>query len=116
MKMKINYHNRKFIGISNSPTGQVGQQTVFTYFQHEDRLTGEYQGGEIVSGHLLGTVKDNGELTFVYHHLDLQGKLKSGWCKSKPEFLPDGRIRLHETWQWTYGGKGEGASVVEEIS
>ena len=42
-------------------------------------------------------------------------KLKNGFCKSIPELLPDGRIRLHETWEWTYGGDGTGESIVEEI-
>ena len=31
------------------------------------------------------------------------------------ELLPDGRIRLHEKWQWTSGDLSSGESVIEEI-
>ena len=39
----------------------------------------------------------------------------TGICKSTPEILEDGRIRLHEKWQWTCGGGGAGESIVEEV-
>lgn len=32
-----------------------------------------------------------------------------------PEILPDGRIRLHERWQWTNGDGSSGTSIVEEL-
>jgi hypothetical protein len=36
-------------------------------------------------------------------------------CTSTPEILPDGRIRLHEKWQWTVDESSEGESIVEEV-
>ena len=36
-------------------------------------------------------------------------------CRSVPEVLADGRLRLHETWSWTEGGEGAGTSTVEEM-
>jgi hypothetical protein len=39
----------------------------------------------------------------------------TGICRSTPEILPDGRIRLHEKWQWTSGDRSSGESIVEEI-
>lgn len=113
--MKINYHSRKFAGVFNTPNGQVNGDTVFQYAQHDEILTATYDGGRIVQGYLLGIVHDDNSLTFVYHHIDTHGNLKSGHCVSTPELLADGRIRLHEKWEWTYGGQGTGESVVEEM-
>lgn len=42
-------------------------------------------------------------------------QLHSGYCKSVPEILADGRIRLHEEWQWTSGDNTNGKSIIEEI-
>ena len=113
--MIINYHGRKFTGISNAAHGQVSGDTVFHYSQHDFILTATYNGGDIHEGYLLGRVNQDSSLDFAYHHLDIHGKLKSGYCHSIPELLQDGRIRLHESWYWTYGGDGKGESVIEEI-
>jgi hypothetical protein len=50
-----------------------------------------------------------------YHHVNDQGVLQTGICKSIPEILPDGRIRMQETWQWTSGDGSSGESILEEI-
>jgi len=113
--MKINYNGRKFAGVSNTPNGQVSGDTVFSYSQHENMLLATYSGGSIKNGHMIGQVNEDNSLYFTYHHLDADGHLKSGYCNSIPEILPDGRIRLYEKWEWTHGGEGKGESVVEEI-
>jgi len=46
---------------------------------------------------------------------NLSIRLKLGVCNSTPEILPNGRIRLHESWTWTLGGHGSGESTLEEI-
>jgi len=42
------------------------------------------------------------------------GETASGRCSSQIDQLPDGRLRLHETWTWE-SREGTGTSVVEEI-
>ena len=39
----------------------------------------------------------------------------TGTCKSKPEILENGKIRLHESWEWASGDKSKGQSIIEEI-
>ena len=112
---KINYHGRKFSGITNTPNGQVSGDTVFHYYQTGHTLIATYSGGSILDGHMTGLVHEDGSLDFVYHHMDADGLLKSGHCTSRPEMLHDGRIRLHEKWNWTFGGEGSGESIVEEF-
>ncbi|MEO6131717.1 MAG: n-acetylglutamate synthase, partial [Saprospiraceae bacterium] len=99
--MKINYHGRKFRGFENTANGQVSGATVFTYSQSGSILQATYSGGSILQGQMLGVVHEDNSLSFVYHHIDSDRHLRNGYCKSIPELLPDGRIRLHEKWEWT---------------
>ena len=116
MKMnKINYDNRKFTSVSNSATGEVGAETIFHYHQKDSLVWAEYAGGEIVFGNLIAKITDNDSLEIRYQHLNKQGELMTGKCFSTPETLSDGRIRLHEKWQWTSGDFSGGESIVEEI-
>ena len=49
-----------------------------------------------------------------YQQVNNKGELMTGVCFSKSEILANGKIRLHETWQWTAGDKSKGTSVLEE--
>ncbi|BDC49348.1 hypothetical protein F183_A16640 [Bryobacterales bacterium F-183] len=110
-----NFEGRQFLPLRNSEGGQVNGDTRFLYHQSGDLLTATYSGGGIRAGSMLGTVAADGQLHFCYHHLTDGGELRSGVCRSRPELLPDGRIRLYESWQWTLGGDlATGESIVEE--
>ncbi|WP_234737155.1 n-acetylglutamate synthase [Tellurirhabdus bombi] len=109
------YNNKVFRSLSNTDNGEVNEQTRFHYRQEGNTVWAEYNGGDIVHGHLLATVSPNNELDMVYHHVNQAGQLMTGRCHSTPEILPDGRIRLHERWQWTSGDLSSGESTLEEI-
>lgn len=113
--MSFNYHNRKFVSTSNSPNGEVNGQTVFEYFQEENILWAIYSGGGIVKGTMTGIVRSNGEIEFAYQHVNDKLEIMTGKCKSYPTILSDGRIQLHEAWQWTSGDLSTGESIVEEL-
>lgn len=111
----INYDNKTFKAISSSQNGEVNDETIFEYQQEGDLVSATYSGGNIMFGHLLAIVNKNGHLNMRYHHLNNNGELMTGICYSTPEIMPDGKIRLHESWRWTSGDESEGESVVEEI-
>ncbi len=111
----INYHDRFLISMSNSVSGEVGADTVFHYRQHGAVVWATYEGGQIQFGTLVATVKDDGALDMRYQHVNQDGELMTGNCRSTPELLPDGRLRLHESWQWTSGDGSRGESIIEEI-
>jgi hypothetical protein len=113
--MSINYDNRLFASLSNSPTGEVTAETIFHYHQNGNLVWAEYKGGEIVFGTLIAKVLEDDSLDMRYQHLNRAGELMTGVCKSTPEILTDGRIRLYEKWQWTSGDFSSGESIVEEI-
>jgi hypothetical protein len=111
----INYHNRKFRPVSNSENGEVSGEMIFHYKQEENILTCTYSGENIMAGHLIGKVDDGGCIEMKYHQINNSGELKTGVCTSIPEKMSNGKIRLHEKWQWTTGDNSKGNSILEEI-
>ena len=113
---KINYNGRVFRPALTSETGDAGLETRFHYFQDGDIVWANYSGGHIVMGHLIAIVDSNGCLDMRYQHVNSSGQLMTGICRSIPEILSDGRLRLIEKWQWTSGDLSAGESVLEEIT
>lgn len=111
----IDYHNKQFRPVSNTDNGETSAATVFHYRQDGRILTSEYSGGKIIKGHLIGLVDDEGCISMRYHQVNDRNELMTGVCHSKPEILPNGKIRLHESWQWTSGDQSNGSSVIEEF-
>jgi hypothetical protein len=111
----INYNNKLFKAVSNTENGETSAETIFNYQQHNNILTATYSGGKILHGHLIGLVDDKGVIDMRYHQVNTKGELMTGICKSTPEILSDGKIRLLENWKWTSGDLSEGVSTIEEI-
>lgn len=111
----MNYNNKKFRPVQNSENGETSEETVFEYKQTGNILTSEYKGGQIIKGHLIGLVDEDGTIEMRYHQINNKGELMTGICLSKPELSKSGKIRLHETWQWTSGDKSSGTSILEEL-
>jgi hypothetical protein len=111
----MNYNNKKFKPVSNSENGEVSSDMIFQYKQTGHILTSNYQGIKILKGHLIGLVDDVGNINMRYHQINQNGELMTGTCNSRPELLKNGKIRLHEEWQWTSGDKSKGKSILEEI-
>lgn len=112
--MTINYDGKIFAPLSNTENGETSSNTLFYYRQEHNVLTADYSGGQIVKGHLIGLVADDGSIDMRYHQVNVQGQIMTGRCHSTPEIMPNGSIRLHETWSWTSGDLSSGSSVLEE--
>ena len=112
----IDYDDRYFRSVSNSPSGEVDGDTIFHYRQQGDIVWGTYSGGAIRFGTLVALVDKKGRLDMRYQHVNQKGELMTGTCRSVPETLPDGRLRLHEKWRWTSGDGSSGESIVEELA
>lgn len=111
----FNYDGRVFRSVANSEGGDVGGETTFHYHQRDNVVWATYAGGSVNFGTLLATVDASGNLDMRYQHVSADGNFKSGKCASQPEQLGDGRLRLHEQWQWTDGANGQGESIIEEV-
>ena len=110
----MNYNNKKFRPISTTENGETSNETLFHYKQTGNMLTAEYSGGKIKYGHLIGLVDEFGNITMRYHQINDNDELMTGICFSTPEILENGKIRLHESWEWTSGDQSKGTSIIEE--
>ncbi|MFG2644147.1 hypothetical protein ACGFYP_24625 [Streptomyces sp. NPDC048370] len=100
--------------VADQAPGQVGTRTRFTYHEEDGRIWAEYAGGDVVRGFLVGT-RAGDRLDFRYVQLKVDGTTSSGHCVSTVVELPDGRVRLEESWAWE-SQEGSGTSVVEQLS
>lgn len=112
----INYHDRYFAPVTTSDNGEAGNETVFHYRQDGSIVWATYKGGAIRFGSLIAQVCAEGSLEMRYQHINDVGEFRHGRCRSRPEVLEDGRLRLHERWEWLSGDGSKGESVIEEIA
>lgn len=106
---------RWFVDVSPRRAGDVGEGTRFGYHEEADgTVWARYEGGRVRLGFLVGT-RHGDELAFRYTHLTVDGDTATGHCSSTIEALDDGRLRLHETWEWD-SRPGRGTSKLEEAT
>lgn len=112
----VQYGGRRFTSAANTANGDVTGATTFDYRHEGDTVWATYSGGSVRFGTLLAKVDPTSSIDMRYQHLNEAGEFRTGECWSAPELLPDGRVRLHEYWQWTNGDRSRGQSVIEEIA
>ncbi|KAL5344989.1 hypothetical protein ACLOAV_009942 [Pseudogymnoascus australis] len=115
--MSISYDNKTFRSASNTANGEVGAETAFHYHQDGAVVWAEYSGGSVVRGSIIAKIRpeDGDSLDMRYHHVNRDGRIMTGQCVSHPEVLADGRLMMHEVWQWTSGDGSSGESIIEEV-
>ncbi len=106
----INYEGRRFRATHHGPEGSVT-----TYHQDGDLLWADFAGDGVRRGSLSGRCADDGVLEFAYSMVLVDGRVVAGRCRSTPERLDDGRVRLHETWQRFAPYPATGVAVLEEV-
>jgi hypothetical protein len=107
----INYDARRFSPVPAAP----GRTVVADYHQQQDLIWAEFAGGEVRRGSLAGTSAPDGELQFAYCMVLTSGESITGVCRSVPQVLGDGRIRLTEHWERFGDGADSGISILEEL-
>lgn len=111
----MNYHNKRFRVSSVSGNGEVSTELIFHYKQVGNILSCMYKDEGILSGQILGLVDEKGQIDMRYQQVNQKGELMTGKCQTTPEIMENGKIRLHESWQWTSGDLSQGNSILEEI-
>jgi len=111
----VTFNNRLLVSAFNTPNGGCNSGTQFHYRQDGMRVWATYAGERVQFGSLVAIGDAEGCLDMRYQHVDARGQLRAGKCRAIPEILADGRVRLHEQWQWTNGDLSEGQSIVEEL-
>lgn len=111
----IDYNGKKFVPRVNTENGEVDGKTIFNYYQEGSDFHADYSGGEIKRGYMIGKVSDAGELDFHYQHINIHDEIRIGKCHSVPVVLDNGKVELHEKWQWLNGDCFSGESIVAEL-
>jgi hypothetical protein len=110
-----NYDGRRFRSTATE-TSDGGATPLGHYHQSGDLVWAEFAGGAVRSGRLVGRCADDGTLTLAYSQLMTDGRVVAGECVTTPERLPDGRLRLRESWRRLHGSGESGVSYIEELS
>lgn len=112
-KENINLNKKRFIALENSDNGEVSSATIFEYNQRGNIIWGTYEGGSIQFGTLSGLMKGH-KLYFSYQHENEKGEVMTGKCETKVKIV-NGKIQLHEEWEWTCKDYSKGTSILEEV-
>lgn len=112
--MKYDLEGKIFRSVTNTDNGEVGADTIFRYRQSGNVVSAEYDGGDIVNGHLVANVLPTGQLDMRYHHINRQGQIMIGKCLSTPELTGSGKLKFKEEWQWLSGDMSSGYSEIIE--
>ncbi|SEL87306.1 hypothetical protein [Haloferax larsenii] len=110
---ELSVDGRVFKSVSNDADGDVGGETYFWFEQTDDLIHARYHGGSVRLGHLVGLHLGD-TLDFRYTHVTVSGDTATGHSVDRIERLDDGRLRLHEQWEWD-SKPGSGSSVLEEV-
>jgi hypothetical protein len=100
--------------VATAEGGEVSADTLFTFAQIGNTVSAQYVGGTVRLGYLVGTLAAE-ELRCRYVQIDHTGRVDSGSSVCDVSLLPDGRIQLHEHFQWE-SRDGSGTNVLEEIN
>ena len=115
----ISYDGRVFAMTVNDAAGDCAPDTLFHYRQQGLRVWATYGGRDVRLGALVAQSDERGHLRATYLHVAPGGAVRTGACETAPELLPDGRLRLSESWRWLQGAAPAGAvytSVLEEVA
>jgi hypothetical protein len=110
----LSLHGRRFVLERNEPGADCQPGMAFHYGQAGARVWALYGGGHVAFGTLVARVCEGGALDARYQHAMSDGAIRTGRCATRAECLDDGRIRLHEQWQWLSGATGAGESTLIE--
>ncbi len=113
----FDYDGRVFVS-AGAPETAAGDGSVPRghYHQRDDLVWAEFHGGAVRHGSFAGTCAGDGTLRFAYCQVLTDGTVVAGDCVSRPEWLPDGRIRLREEWRRHSPRTDSGVSIVDEIA
>jgi hypothetical protein len=121
--MRVDYDGRVFRSTGGpgdpSKCGSPGQSgsgqgdVVGRYHQRGELVWGEFDGGRVLEGRLVGRCRPDGSVEFAYCQVLDGGEIVAGRCVSTPHRRAGGRIALEERYRRMDGTSG--VSWIEEV-
>lgn len=106
-----------FQALSNSSQGTINTNTTMTFVSDdESEILGNYHGGTIKTGNVVGRWIDAFTMEMLYHCITVTGELKAGRALASFSRDSDGLMHMHLDWQWLMGDQSKGTSQwVEKV-
>ena len=111
----FNLHFKQFKISSQKKRGDIDDQTIFKYYQDNNDIWGEYSGGDVKNGKIIGKKTTENGFEIKYEHINASGQIKTGICRTEISFSREGKLILDEYWTWTDGDKLSGKSILMEM-
>ena len=99
--------------IETSDSSVIGSQTLFRFTQMGATVRGEYEGGRIIAGNLVG-YRNGAELEFCFSQLESPSSLQTGKsvCAVRHQ---NGALELVEDFHWDNDERPPGRNILREI-
>jgi hypothetical protein len=99
-----------FRAVANSKNGSLNTDTIMRFTSDDGLVIGNYGGGTIVAGHVLGKRLGESEIEMLYQGATRDGNVQAG--KAHARFRPNaaGQMSMYLEWQWLTGDRSTGQS------
>ncbi|MEY8218362.1 MAG: hypothetical protein RPT13_08500 [SAR324 cluster bacterium] len=114
METDFNINQKSFKTLDNS-SGLSNSETIFTYSQSGCSVTGEYKGGEIEFGNIVGKFISPNTIELLFQCRTNSNELLSGSSKGVIQKDSNGKLTISFKWHWLSGSEGSGHSYYEEV-
>ena len=112
--LTYNLNKKTFVTLGN-PDGLASSETLFHYFQKGSEIFGNYSGGEILKGQLVGKALSLNRIQMLFQCLTSTEELLSGRSIGMVDQNEDGLIRLSFNWNLFTGDISGGISSYIEL-
>ncbi|MGY3617761.1 hypothetical protein [Bradyrhizobium sp. USDA 10063] len=107
-------HGRKFVTTGNEH-GLATTATSFQYFVDGTTVSGEYRGGEIILGRIVGKAIGPTTIELLFQCVTADGKLMCGMSSGRVGQSSAGLLTLDFEWSWLTGERTSGTSSYIEV-
>ena len=104
----------RFAAVDNDH-GLSGADTVFEYRRDGDLIVGEYSGGVVRCGQIVGYAVEPDRIVLRFQCLTVDGELRSGRSRGRVSHTRDGRLQIDFDWAWLDSTASAEQSRHEEI-
>lgn len=108
-------NGKRFRPVSNSKSGRVASDALFTFSQSGEAFSATYSGAGFTDGHLIGQMMGTDQAVLIYHSRAEDGSLEAGEATAVFSEVKNGSILIDMDWRWLNGSKAFGTSQYQEI-
>lgn len=114
MTIDRNLNGRRFKVTGTTDCSDISADTVLELVQSDRLIWGEYEGGAIVKGYLVGRDSGDARGLFSYIQISKSGKVESGQSNYVLLENEGGSLRLVENYTWS-SRVGSGVNIFDEV-